>query len=138
MKQILVVLILAAAGVPALAQTGKAQKAAPKAKAAAPAAVTVPRDAEKIGEGLWRAKDPQGKVWIYKRTPFGLIRYVEERAEQPVSAGQAGVRVREAGPDRVVFERNTPFGSRTWTKAPAELDEEERQALEEWRKSAKK
>ena len=138
MKQILVVLILAAAAVSAPAQTGKAQKAAPKARAAAPAAVTVPRDAEKIGEGVWRAKDAQGKVWIYKRTPFGLTRYQEECAEQPASAGQAAVRVREAGPERVVFERKTPFGAKTWTKTPAELDEEERQAFEQWRKSAKK
>lgn len=137
MKHFLVLLIFwsfAAAG--AAAQEARRDKPAPKAKPGAAAAL--PADAEKVAEGVWRARDAQGRTWIYKRTPFGLTRYEESAPRQEAAAGPAGLRVREADGSRIVFEKKTPFGVRTWTKSPEELDSEERQALEEWRNLAKK
>ncbi|MCX7602636.1 MAG: hypothetical protein N2036_01030 [Bryobacteraceae bacterium] len=136
MKHFLIALSLAAlAASGAAAQAPRKEKPAPKAK---PAAVVLPADAEKVAEGVWRARDAQGRIWIYKRTPFGLTRYEEAAAAPETPAGTSGIRVREAGESRVVFEKATPFGLRTWTKNPQELDAEEREALENWRKQARK
>jgi glucose/arabinose dehydrogenase len=148
MKQIPVILFLAGAlAAGAAPQAEKTPKAAPKAaqkpapKAAPkakPAPLTPPPDAQRISEGLWRARDAQGRTWIYKQTPFGMVRYEDDAAKDAPAPAQPGIRVLEASADRVVFERRTPFGSSTWTKAPSELEDEERRALDDWRKAAKK
>lgn len=132
---LLVLLTLALAAAGAAAQEAKKDGAAKKA--ASPAAA-VPPGAEKIGEGRWRARDAQGRTWIYRRTPFGIVRFEEEASAEKESPAPNFIRVREAGDSRVVFERRTPFGLSTWTKSPQELDEDERRALEAWRESAKK
>lgn len=135
MKHFLLVLsFLALVAAGAAAQAPRKDRPAARAKPAA--AVTLPADAEKISDGVWRARDAQGRTWIYKRTPFGLVRHEEAAAEPPAAA--AGLRVREAGPDRVVFERKTPFGLRTWSKGRQELDADERAALQQWEQSARK
>jgi len=142
MKHWITILFLSCAlGAGASAQAGKAAEKKPARKAEAkakPAPVTPPADAERISEGVWRAKDAQGKSWIYKRTPFGMTKYEEESAATPAPDARAPLRVREAAGGRVVFERQTPFGTRSWSKSAAELDEEERQALEAWQKAAGK
>lgn len=148
MKQIAAILFLTGAlAAGATAQAGKPPKADPKAprKAArksapnaAPAALVPPPGAERISEGLWRARDAQGKTWIYKKTPFGMVRYEDETAPETPAPARSSIRVLEADSSKVVFERRTPFGSNTWTKAPSGLDEEESRALDEWRKQAKK
>lgn len=134
MKRILAVLLLATAAAGLQGQEGRKQKPAPKAKPAA--ALEVPPGAEKMGEGVWRARDAQGRTWIYRRTPFGLVREQEGAAGRPAPPEKVYIRVREAGESAIVFERDTPFGRRTWSKSPQELDDEERLALEQWRRSA--
>ncbi len=148
MKQIAVILFLTGAlAAGAFAQAGQPPKAAPKAPQksgrksapnAAPGVLVPPPGAERISEGLWRATDAQGKTWIYKKTPFGMVRYEDEAAPQASAPARSAIRVLEVGSGKVVFERRTPFGSNSWTKAPSELDEEERRALDEWRKEANK
>lgn len=140
MKQIAVILFLAGAlAAGAAAQADKTPKAAPKAERkpapkARPQALVPPPDAERISEGIWRARDAQGRTWIYKKTPFGMVRYEDEGAAGQPAAKLTPLRVREAGAGGVVFERQTPFGVSTWTRKPEELGEEERQAFEDWRK----
>jgi hypothetical protein len=94
--------------------------AAPQKKQA-PAPATVPAAAEQVEPGLYRWTDPQGKVWLYRRTPFGVQRFEEqgEDARQKVIIQQTSAR--EEG-DSVRFERNTPFGKRTWVRKKTELD----------------
>lgn len=141
MKQKLMILFAAgvlAAG--AAGQEGKGAKGAAKPAAKAkpqPQALTPPPDAERIGEAMWRAKDAEGKVWIYRRTPFGMTRYEEEGGAAQGSRAAAAIRVVEAGEKSVVFERRTPFGASRWTKSADELNGEEKQALEAWRKAPK-
>lgn len=132
MKHFLWILVLACGLLQAApAQQARKQEGKPKAK---PAALTVPAGAEKVGEGVWRAKDGQGRTWIYKKTPFGLIR-MEEQAAQAAPEQAAAVRVVEMRGEEAVFERQTPFGRRTWSKRPGDMDEEERRAMEEWKKA---
>ncbi len=122
----------------ALAQGVPAQKAPQKAaaqKKAEPAAVSVPAGAEKLEDGLWRARDAQGKTWLYKKTPFGIVRTPEEKPQPAQPPEASSCRVVKADSVEAVFEKNTPFGRRTWTRRLAELDEEERRALEEWKKA---
>lgn len=138
MKHRMAVLFLWMAGLAAAAgaaQEGSKSESGRKAPSPAP---SLPAGAEKIGEGRWRARDAQGRTWIYRRTPFGLVRLEEEAAEEREAAAPNYIRVREASGSRVVFERRTPFGLSTWAKSPQELDEDERRALEAWRESAKK
>lgn len=131
MKHFLWILVLVCGfSAAAPAEQGKQKAGKPKGKAEA---LTLPAGAEKIEEGVWRAKDAQGRTWIYKKTPFGLIR-MEEQAAAPQAAA-AAVRVVEARGEEAVFERQTPFGRRTWSKRLGDLDEEERRALEEWKKA---
>ncbi|MGQ9919421.1 MAG: hypothetical protein ACUVS7_18645 [Bryobacteraceae bacterium] len=134
MKHFLWILILAGGLMQAApAQQGKPQQAKAKAKPAA--ALTVPAGAEKVEEGVWRAKDAQGKAWIYKKTPFGMIRMEEQKAQAAAPEGAAVLRVVEARGGEAVFERQTPFGRRTWVRRAGEMDEEERRALEEGKKA---
>lgn len=118
----------------ALAQGAAAQKAAVKPRAK-PAAVSVPAGAEKIEEGLWRSRDAQGRTWLYRKTPFGIVRLPEDKPQQAPAAEASSCRVVKVQSGEAVFERDTPFGRRTWTRRLEELGAEERQALEEWKKA---
>jgi len=117
----------------ALALAAPPQKAAAKPKPK-PAAVSVPAGAEKVEEGVWRARDSQGKSWLYKKTPFGLVRVPDEKPQPPAAAENSSCRVVKVESGQAVFERDTPFGRRTWTRRLEELDSEESQALGEWKK----
>src|SRR5262249_25447460 len=81
----------------------------------------VPPDAVEISPGEFRWVDKQvGKVWIYNKTPFGLMRH-EEQPEKPEPI-PADWTVKEDG-DSLIFERPWPFGpgKRTWTRKKSEL-----------------
>lgn len=144
MKHLALLLSLLSAAAPgAGAQSAPARKAAPPtpAKAAVkpkPAASALPSDAEKISEGLWRARDAEGKTWYYKRTPFGIVRYREEGAAEGGAARQSEVRVVKVAEKEIVFEHRTPFGVRTWTRSPGALDQDEKRALEQWQQASRK
>lgn len=134
MKHFVWILVLACGLMQAAqGQAGGAPQTGAKAKARPAAGLTVPPGAEKVEEGLWRAKDAQGRTWIYKRTPFGLVR-MEEEQKAAAPAGPS-IRVVEVRGKEAVFERQSPFGRKTWTRKAEEMDEEERRALEEWKKA---
>jgi len=106
----------------------------PKTAPKDPALKNLPAAAEKIGENVWRYKDPQGKTWVYQRNPFGLSRTEEqEREERPAVAPVRTTRVVAEKGEEISFERDTPFGKSRWTKKKAELSDEERAALEDLR-----
>jgi hypothetical protein len=113
------------------AETSKTKKKAP---------TTLPAEAVQIEPYTYRYKDPEGKIWIYRRTPFGLTKYEEagkgepkERTSEPAS----GIKAFEEG-DQVRFERNFLTGKHTWVKKITELDEFEKAALEEARQASSK
>ena len=106
-------------------------KAAPKAAEVAKQ-TTIPAEAVQGADGDYYFTDPQGKKWIYRRTPFAVVRMEDtgERAATKAAADSgAGIKVTEDG-DIVRFERMGPFGVWKWEKKKSELDEGEKAALQ--------
>jgi hypothetical protein len=118
-----------------------APKAAPKAAAKpAPAApkvtdaskpMPIPAEAVLGADGDYHYADPQGKKWIYRKTPFGVTRMQDTpqlASAKAAAATGAGIKATEDG-DTVRFERQGPFGLWKWEKNKSELDETEKAAL---------
>jgi hypothetical protein len=105
-------------------------KLTPEQKAAS-ALPTVPQGAQEAGPNLYRFTDPQGKVWMYRKTPFGVSKWEEKpgeqepRAETPASAGLTAT---DLG-DSVQFQRPTPFGPQKWTRKKSEMTADEKAAF---------
>ena len=133
--------LLSAAEKTAPKATATAARSAKPAKPAAkaPAAPVLPPGAVQIGPQTWRHTAADGRKWVYRKTPFGLVRYEEtEAAGATAPVGErdlASIKVTEAG-DTVHFERPSPFGVQKWTRKKAELDEVEKLALERSRGAA--
>ena len=127
MKRNLTYLLLAEALTAAAADKPKS-KAAPKP---APAPITIPAAATRVDANTFRYTDAKGKKWIYKQTPFGVVRMEEDNgaaaaiqkpAPEPTAVTITG--------DTVHFERKTPFGATSWDRKKAELTDEERGIVE--------
>jgi|SRR5208283_3111410 len=109
---------------------------------------SIPKDAEPLGQGRYRAVDAGGVAWIYQKTPFGITRTRESEAAS--KAGQSSpfggpMQTRQAaskpdGPvnsvtafprgDEIRFEKESPFGKSVWTKKRTdELNDVEKSAL---------
>lgn len=117
-------------------QTKKAAPSSPAADKAAPKATdaskprAVPAAAVLGADGDYRYTDPQGKKWIYRKTPFGITRLEESAERSPAQVVTAtGIKATEDG-DKVHFERQGPFGLWKWDKNKSELDETEKAALQ--------
>jgi hypothetical protein len=117
----------------------KSAPAAPKAvaKSAAPNVgdaskpMAIPSDALLSEDGDYHYTDPQGKKWIYRKTPFGVTRMEdspERAAAKTAAANGSGIKATEDG-DIVRFERLGPFGVWKWEKKKSELDDTEKAAL---------
>lgn len=94
----------------------------------------VPANAKMVDEDTWRVIDEKGKPWIYKRSPFGLMKSPElteqeQRARDGVGDPLDGMSVKEDG-DKLKFSRPGPFGMYTWTKKKTELDDREKAVWE--------
>ena len=129
MKRSITVVILFAAAVGAqAADDSKSAKTAP-----APQALTIPKDAVKDANGTYSYTDKQGKNWLYRDSPFGVIRTA---APEPAADAQAkpkppaaAIKVIDKG-DTVQFERSTPFGPTKWEKKKSDLTDEERKLVD--------
>ena len=101
-----------------------AKKTAEPKKTSTPAAraiVEIPKDAKEISPGSYRWVDPNGKAWIYSRTPFGLMSGPEPPKQPEVIP--TDWKVVEEG-DSLTFERPWPFGGpKRWTVKKTELSE---------------
>lgn len=127
---------------------GKPARQEPSARSTAQR-VEVPKGATQVSPGLYRMADASGKNWLYRQTPFGVMRFEEtagqagdqatsgtpvatgEPTGNPFNANDAGgagatpdVKVKEQG-DSIQFERSTPFGPVHWTKKKSELNADE-------------
>jgi hypothetical protein len=116
----------------------KKKETPPAAAKAAPKAIdgskqmAIPADAVQDADGDYRYTDPEGKKWIYRKTPFGPARLEdtpEYAASKTAAASGAGIKATEVG-DMVRFERLGPFGLWKWEKKKSELDETEKAALQ--------
>jgi hypothetical protein len=115
------------------AKTAAAQPANQAKKA--PARMTVPQDAVETSPGLYRWTDKDGKVWMYRRSPFGVSRFPAEPGYAKPDSGKEQVTAVEQG-DSIRFERTTPFGKRTWVRKKDELTETEKTIWERQQKDA--
>jgi hypothetical protein len=101
------------------------------APSAPSAPVGPPKEAVEIAPYTFRYLDARGKVWIYRRTPFGWMKAERKdfREAAPAAAVLPETHVVEDG-DGVRFERNTPFGMQRWRRKKSELTEQEKQIFE--------
>jgi len=112
-----------------------ADKPAEKKSAPSPAKareITVPAGAVEVEPYTYRYTDPDGKKWLYRKTPFGVMRM----EDKPVSAEDAkkaqdekdrliqSTSAVEDG-DSVRFTRQTPFGRSEWRRTKTQLNEVE-------------
>jgi len=140
MKLFFVVLVSAVALVAAEPQAAKKQSAPAASKTTAPAPkvtdaskpTPIPAAAVLAADGDYHYTDPQGKKWIYRKTPFGVTRMEdtpERAAAKDAAASGAGITATEDG-DIVLFERKGPFGIWKWEKKKSEMDDAEKAALQ--------
>ena len=91
----------------------------------------IPAGAVESEPGTFKYTDPQGKKWIYRKTPWGTARLEDKPDSEADRAAQmerfANVKAIEDG-DTVRFERPGPFGVYKWQKKKSDLDEMERAA----------
>jgi len=129
---------LAAVDKPAAGKPAPAAAAQPAAKA-----VEIPARAVETQPGTFSYTDLQGRKWIYRQTPFGVVR-MGEKPDAPAGSAQPGalaaaaaapapavvnVKVEDNG-DTVHFERPGPFGLFKWDRKKGDLTDEERGWLE--------
>ena len=121
-----------------VAATAKTPQAAAKTAPASSSAIQgIPAGAVKIDENTYRLQEKDssgkpGKVWLFRRNPFGVSKVEESEAskiglslappETPATAADLG--------DSYRFERPGPFGAKVWTKKKSELTAEERAIAE--------
>jgi hypothetical protein len=125
---------LAAADKPANRKAAKpaASKTAKTAKAAAP--LTIPAGAVEDARDpyTYHFSDPQGKKWIYRKTPFGVVRF-EDKPDPKDADAAARQRRQEIDSTTAVedgeyirFTRPGPFGALKWQHKKTELDDTEK------------
>lgn len=104
-------------------------KGAPTASAMTAPNLQIPARAVKTDDGSYHYADPQGKKWIYRKTPFGIARLEDSPADADARTAESQKRFAEvtaAGDgDTVRFERPGPFGIYRWQRKKTELDEME-------------
>ena len=83
----LMVLAFAAAAEQKAPARKPAPKAAPQAKKQG--ANVIPKDAIEIESYTYRWVDPKGKAWIYRQTPFGIMKSEETPKPDASAAGSA-------------------------------------------------
>ena len=110
----------------------EAKKEAPS-KSAPPVKVetTIPAGAIEVNPGVFRHVDKDGKAWLYRRSPFGLLKTQDpgneaEKKEQAGESAESGVTAVEEG-DNIRFSRRGPFGRSEWVRKKSELTADERE-----------
>ena len=117
------------------AADGQAKKNPPP-ESASPSLATpapnlqIPAGAVKTDDGSYRYTDPQGKKWIYRKTPFGIARLEDKPADAAARTAESAKRFEEVKAaedgDSIRFERPGPFGIYRWQRKKTELDEMEK------------
>lgn len=125
-SKVLVLLLMGLASLAAAADKKPAKKT-PTAKAQE---ITIPADAVEVDAYTYRATDAKGKVWIYRKTPFGVSRTEDKPvlADDPKKAEDSKDQLIHATSavedgDSVRFTRESPFGRTEWRKKKTDLSE---------------
>lgn len=91
-----------------------------------PAATVLPKEAILVAPYTYKYTDAQGKKWLYRQTPFGLVKMEDTPPPAVVEKVDATPTVVTDLGESVKFERNTPFGQQKWTKKKADLTDDEK------------
>ena len=138
MRTIFLLILFIAANLPAAENktAGKTAKpAASKTAARKAPEIKLPPEAVEIAPYTYRYTDSKGNKWIYRKTPFGVVRSedrpvsaqdVQKAQEQTARLVESTTAVEDG--DSVRFERVLPFGRTQWTRKKSELNEVERAA----------
>jgi hypothetical protein len=127
-------LLTLAVAVSGVAQTKNhtKKKVADPAAAVAPAArqappdVTIPKGAVEEADGNFHYTDPQGKKWLYRKTPFGVAKSEDKPTPASLAPPQQDtLTVATDAGDSVHFEKPSPFGTVKWDKKKTDLDANE-------------
>ena len=89
--------------------TRSTKSTAPASNASFGIASSIPKDAQPMDQGRYRAVDADGVAWIYQRTPFGITKTRESEMQQP-KAGQSSP---FGGPMKTREAASTPQDSPT-------------------------
>jgi hypothetical protein len=138
--RILAVLMIFAAMTTAEDKPAGKKSKPPSAKTSSPAKVqplTIPPDAVKISANGYSYTDPQGKKWMYYKTPFGISRVEDNpvsssdaKKEQEDRARRIESTTAVEDGDTIRFEQPTPFGITRWQRKKGELNDIERAVWE--------
>lgn len=97
-------------------------------------APTIPEGATEIDAYTYRHIDAQGKPWIYRKTPFGVVKFEDKpAADKPTIDMTNPIVITEEG-ENVKFEWTTPFGRQSWSKKKADLTDDEKATMDREKK----
>ena len=127
MKKIFVLCVIGASLLSAADKKANPKPAAKPAPAAssAPASQVLPAGAVEAGPYTWTYTDAKGVKWVYRQTPFGLVKLEDLPSAAPAPESGTPVLVTDMG-ETVKFEKSTPFGNQKWSKSKADLTDEEK------------
>ena len=111
----------------------KKVKPAPASRPAQATEITIPAGAVEVEPYIYRYTDAAGKKWIYRKSPFGVMRMEDKpasaSAEQKLQDDQTrlieSTSAIEEG-DAIRFERAWPFGRTQWQRKKTDLNDVER------------
>lgn len=133
MKLGIFVLLMMGLAVEIMAGDKPAAKKAKPVSAAAPAQaaeINIPASAVELEPYIYRYTDAAGKNWIYRKTPFGVMRLEDKPVPANTAAKLQDDRTRLIESTRAVeegesihFERVWPFGRTQWQRKKTELND---------------
>lgn len=94
------------------------------------ATLSIPSGATEVEPYLYRYQDKDGKKWLYRQTPFGIVKTEDKPAAPVVEDNSNPVAVTDQG-DSVKFTKKTPFGVQTWTRKKTDLSDEEKALIQD-------
>jgi len=93
----------------------------------------VPDGATQVDPNTYRYTDAEGKAWIYRRSPFGVLKTEDKPVEAAPVKVPEGMKASEDG-DSIRFERPSPFGMFRWSRKKSDLSDIEQAAWDQVRK----
>ena len=117
-------LVLAAARAPSV-QRKESRPTPPPRKAEA---LEIPAQAAEVEPGAFPFTDGDDKTWLYRKTPFGVMRF-ESKTADLVSPSRDLLDVQAPEDGKTIrFELETRFGGSRWQTKKSQLNEKERAA----------
>ena len=123
------ILLIFMSSVLLVAQTTTKQAAKRPVRPDTASATEIPAGATQVEPFIYRYTDAQGKTWMYRKSPFGVMKWEEKDTPQPLVQNADPIVVTDLG-DSVRFARKSPFGDQVWTSKKSELSAEEKSILE--------